>query len=245
MDNIEEITPLLEHAILAGLCPAIPIPLVDDAIENVLRRRMMRKLLADHGIQADDATVKRLTEKKSNFLLGCFTMLAVYPVKKLFRKVFFVLAIKDCVDEASRVLHEGYLLRHALRKGMVDQGILQAEKALHFKAALDRTFKANDPRPLNQILREAFGKGGTILRKSSSEVYDRLRVILGTRSTSQAEAAIEQIQQEEPPAVQELIDGVQARIWTQRGYLDALAKTFEKELSREPESATRGAAPRP
>jgi hypothetical protein len=231
MDARTEIPSLAQHAVLAGLCPLIPSPVVDDAIENVFRRRMVREILQERGFEASDTQVRTLTEAPRRFFLGCLLAMLVYPIKKLFRKFFFVLALKDCVDEASRVLHEGLLLRHALSTGRLDAALLSDPKALgRFRDTMLRTLATTDTRPLNQILRKAFGTGGTALRKAASALQDQLTG-QGRRPLREAQAyAALDADPNGPPEVERLVRQVEVGLFTEEGYLDRLLLGFERAL---------------
>ena len=53
-------------AALAGLCPLIPIPFVDDAIIDQVRQRMYRKVFAHNGLDIGDDDLRYLTTRIGN-----------------------------------------------------------------------------------------------------------------------------------------------------------------------------------
>src|ERR1043166_3337787 len=107
---------LVAHAVLTGLTPLIPLPLVDDLAKNYFRRRLVRGLGAASGRGlSDDEASALLKEKGRGCLLGCLSAALVYPLKAVFRKVFYFLEWKRAVDLASRTYHFGYLTAYALR----------------------------------------------------------------------------------------------------------------------------------
>lgn len=102
-----------EHGVTslqAGAIQLIPVPFVDDWVTTRLRRRMVRSVLRARGISFDrdvpriaarwdrGSTVERLRRGTLN--------LAVKPLRKMFRTVFFWLAIHRAV----RTAVETYLL---------------------------------------------------------------------------------------------------------------------------------------
>src|ERR1043165_7283042 len=90
---------IILHSILAVLTPLIPIPFVDDLVKAYFKRRMVRKLAAAQSQYLNDADVARLADDPdSGCLLGCLTTVLVYPLKAIFRKVFFFLEWKRAVD---------------------------------------------------------------------------------------------------------------------------------------------------
>src|SRR5438045_2824658 len=107
---------LVAHAVLVGLTPLIPVPVVDDLAKNYFRRRLVRGLAAASGRALSDAEFAALLkERERGCLRGCLTAVVVYPLKATFRKVFYFLEWKRAVDLASRTYHFGYLVGYALR----------------------------------------------------------------------------------------------------------------------------------
>ena len=105
---------IASHCAVAGLCPLIPIPFVDDLIVERIHRRMNASLCEQHGIKLLPLSSKLLAESESDLLNGALKGLLMWPIKKLLRKMLIVLAIKNCVDVATEVFHEGWLLARAL-----------------------------------------------------------------------------------------------------------------------------------
>ena len=123
---------LVVPSLWVGLSPLIPVPLVDDWARDKARRRFARELLVEHGgIELEDRALRHLAvgpkPPSKGCVQGCLTLAFLKPLlflaarifQKLFRKILFVLTIKDCADRFSHNLHETYLLRHALRRAPV------------------------------------------------------------------------------------------------------------------------------
>src|ERR1043165_9391338 len=107
---------LVTHAVLVGLTPLIPVPLLDDLVKNYFRRRMVRSLAASAGRTLDEKELDALaSERERGCLTGCLYTVLVYPLKAVFRKVFYFLEIKRAVDLASRTYHFGYVVSYSLR----------------------------------------------------------------------------------------------------------------------------------
>src|SRR5215207_10268319 len=108
---------LVTHAVLTGLTPLIPVPLVDDLVKSYFRKRLVRSLAAAAGRPLTDEESDALaSEGEAGCLRGCATTVLVYPLKAVFRKVFYFLEWKRAVDLTSRTYHYGYLVGHALRR---------------------------------------------------------------------------------------------------------------------------------
>src|ERR1051325_3817119 len=80
---------LVTHAVLVGLTPLIPVPLLDDLVKNYFRRRMVRGLAAASGRSLSEEELKALaSEKERGCLTGCLIAVLVYPLKAVFRRGF-------------------------------------------------------------------------------------------------------------------------------------------------------------
>src|ERR1700754_4434041 len=106
---------LITHAVLVGLTPLIPLPVVDDLAKNYFRRRLVRRLASAHGRSLSGEELGALTKEQGRGCVrGCLTAVVVYPLKAVFRKVFYFLEWKRAVDLTSRTYHFGYLTSYAL-----------------------------------------------------------------------------------------------------------------------------------
>ncbi|PYT01215.1 MAG: hypothetical protein DMF65_08050 [Acidobacteria bacterium] len=108
---------LVTHAVLAGLTPLIPVPVVDDLAKNYFRKRLVRRLAAANGRGLSIEELAALTrEREGGCVRGCLVAAVVYPLKAVFRKIFYFLEWKRAVDLASRTYHFGYLVNYAMQR---------------------------------------------------------------------------------------------------------------------------------
>ena len=106
---------IILHSILAGLTPLIPIPFLDDLVKTYFKRRLVRKLAASHSQMLREADVETLADDKdSGCLAGCLTTVLLYPLKAIFRKIFFFLEWKRAIDTVSHTYYQGFLIEFAL-----------------------------------------------------------------------------------------------------------------------------------
>lgn len=143
------------HSVVAGLCPLIPVPFVDDMIIRRITRRMHTRLFAAHGLTLSPAGAKALSAAPTGWVRGAATTVAWMPVRRLLRKAVIVMAVKDCADVASSVFHDGWLVAHLLERGpRPDLGSTrQLEKV---RKAMLETYRDIDPAPLRRALVGAF-----------------------------------------------------------------------------------------
>ncbi|MEM7581834.1 MAG: hypothetical protein AAF560_00515 [Acidobacteriota bacterium] len=119
---------IVSYSLASGLCPLIPIPLLDDWARDLLRHRLVAQLAlaAEQPLASDAAKLLACgynPPTASGCAIGCLRTLVIKPivfiatviVRKLVRKILFFLTIKDTVDTFSQTFHEAYLVRHALR----------------------------------------------------------------------------------------------------------------------------------
>jgi hypothetical protein len=110
------------HAVLAALCPLVPVPFVDDILVGQVRKHMTRGLAHELGVPLSEPQIAVLAgtvdlEPGSALLRGCLggsVKLGLALLKAIFSKLVFVLAFKKSVEQAEEVFREGVLLHHAL-----------------------------------------------------------------------------------------------------------------------------------
>jgi hypothetical protein len=121
---------LVTHAVLTGLTPLIPVPLVDDLVKSYFRKRLVRSLAASAGrVLSDEEANTLASESEGGCLRGCVGAVLIYPLKAVFRKIFYFLEWKRAVDLTSRTYHFGYLVGHALRRREGAPSLLDAHGA--------------------------------------------------------------------------------------------------------------------
>ena len=103
------------YVLFSALCPLIPLPFVDDWALREVRRAYFVRILGD----APSALLaaRTLSEARGSFFPGCLWLLVFYPIKKLFRTLFYFLTVKQCLDEAALTLVQGDMVREALGDG--------------------------------------------------------------------------------------------------------------------------------
>ena len=138
------------HAVLAALCPLVPVPFVDDILVGRVKKHMTRGLAQELGAELSEPQIAVLAgavdlEPSGALLRGCLgasVKLGLALLKAVFSKLVFVLAFKKSVEQAEEVFREGVLLHHALttHRGRLPERSaddnLQA-RARHLRKAID------------------------------------------------------------------------------------------------------------
>lgn len=134
------------HVLVSGLCMAIPLPFVDDYLSRKALRRALAVDAEAAGSPLDDAALDALTDDRANLLVGCLRAALLWPVKKLFRTVFFVFTIKDVIDVATRSAEVVAMVRIARAQGWLPA------RARDVRDALEVSFGRHRWSPVTRFL---------------------------------------------------------------------------------------------
>lgn len=225
------------YSVLAGLCPLIPVPFLDDRVLDAVKRRMTTVLARERGVT--------LTARQRDFLAGTWSepkgclertgglavKLTVKLIGKIFRKVLIFLALKEASEVASRTFHEGYLLHllfdPATPPGWPEPGKPQDDdSAWRARWAIDRAVAESDPRPVNQAIRRAFRGSRGLLRSSARVLARGVRPGAGAPDGASSEERTAAVEAEEASRLSGVVDPLASELWRERGYLDALETRF-------------------
>jgi hypothetical protein len=136
-------------ATFAGLCPLIPIPLVDMIFEWYFRQRIGPVIARRRGRPLSSAVIQDIN-RGDGCLGGCLgwpIKLTIKLLKRLSRKILYFLAIKEATDQLSHYWHRAYLLDY-----MVQHGYLADESVSDTAAqALEKVLDHPHISPLNQL----------------------------------------------------------------------------------------------
>ncbi|MDY7229642.1 hypothetical protein [Hyalangium rubrum] len=213
------------HAVASGLTPLIPVPFLDDYALRQVRERMIRAVLQEHSLPTPQKAVvvlagSHVSSTLGGRILGVLKTVALFPFKKIFRRIFLVLWVKDCVDMTSVTLHHGYLIQHALARGDLNASSLETDAPLRVHDAIVAACKEMDTRPVNQLLKRFFEGSRLLLSEATKALMNPL---LGQPRVPQ---------KGEEAEVASLADRLAAALWEQRGYFTSLEQRYEKHMGR-------------
>lgn len=224
------------YSVLAGLCPLLPMPYVDDwALERV-QRRMVRELGESRELELSDSEVRLLAGEGERRLWPGFlkgTAMAVSSgarrvLRKVFKTAFFVLLMRDGVHRAVETFVQGYLFLYASRlpQGLRPAGRTPA-RVRAVRAAVLETMREEDVKPIHRAIGRAFRRSFDLLVKAASRlggVFGRLRA--GEQADEGAAL------KEEEELLGGFVDRLAAALWGNEEYFERLEKSFEKRLDR-------------
>jgi hypothetical protein len=153
-------------ATCAGLSVLIPLPLVDLLFETIFRRRIPGTISKARGRDVEPAVRRRLARPVTASALswsGCLVVpFAVlrYILRRLWRKIIYILAVKDATAALTEYWHRAFLTDHMIRIGHLDEG---ADTDLAVKV-FRRVLRDIDPSPLTGLARQTVANVGNVFR---------------------------------------------------------------------------------
>lgn len=133
---------IAHQAMLVALAGLIPFPFVDTWIQGWLRAELVEQLGRHHERPFERAQVRVLSAGHANYILGCVIGLVWWPIKKIFRKLIYVLTVKDAIDAASDAWLRGEMVHRALEKGALPS------QSKSVRAAMDAALKTHGRSPV-------------------------------------------------------------------------------------------------
>lgn len=191
---------LVTHAVLTGLTPLIPVPLVDDLVKDYFRRRLLRSLAAANGRGLSGEELDALaSERDRGCLAGCVLSVLVYPLKAVFRKLFYFLEWKRAADLTSRTYHFGYLADYAMRRRASGASALDLRGAAAVSEAIQAVCREAPVKPLESAVGGTFRQSKRVLSSAAGLLAGALR-----RQPARAEQVAEAIERVEPEEERQL-----------------------------------------
>jgi hypothetical protein len=204
---------LVTYSLLAGLTPLIPVPLVDDLVKNYFRKRMLRSLAAEAGRALSEEEVDALAaEAERGCVTGCLLTALVYPLKAVFRKLFYFLEWKRAADLTSRTYHFGYLAGYAMRPRAGGASVLDLRGAVAVGQAIDAVCREAPIKPLEAAVGGTFRQSRRVLKGAASLLSSSLRRVTGRGRAEQVAEAIESVEPEEERQLDPVVSRLQRSI---------------------------------
>ena len=222
---------------MTGLCPLIPIPLLDDWVRDLLRRRLSRELARLHEVELSDSEVKLLACGQRQLsvegcLRGCFVAAVIRPLvkvvikvlQKLFRKILIFLMVKDSVDTFSQTFHEAYLQRHAFASGSLPKA-----PAAEVRQAIEVVVAETDPRPVEQLVRRTFRTSWRLIKHGAAQLTRLTRSL--HRAHGDDETPVHELDLSgEEEVLGAVVDELTEELEAESPYLNRLEKSFDEHM---------------
>lgn len=152
-------------ATCAGLTALLPIPFVDLAFETYFRHRMPETIVKVRHRELAAPAGRRFGRGIGGFfsLEGCLAIpgqLVLYIVKKIWRKLIYILAIADATALVAAYWQRAYLLDHIITAGHAGPDVDWQRSATVFEKVLVET----DTSPLMGLARQTVSSVHRVLR---------------------------------------------------------------------------------
>jgi len=152
-------------ATCAGLSALIPLPLVDLVFETIFRRRMPGKISKARGSEVLPRTKIQLARPLNGSLSwsGCLAvpfMVVRYILRRLWRKIIYIFAVKDATTALTEYWHRAFLIDHMIRAGHLAPGADPDLAIRVYRHVLHEV----DPSPLTGLARQTVANVRHVLR---------------------------------------------------------------------------------
>ena len=263
MTQVDDSTPasgrdlrqIVSYSLASGLCPLIPIPILDDWARDLLRHQLVTQLVAQSGTPLDTHGCKVLAcgyhpTTASGCALGCLRTMVIKPVvffatvilRKLVRKILFFLTIKDTVDTFSQTFHETYLVRHALQIGAITPsdpasatpagadaatGPTVDPQLLATRQAIEEVYRTADTGTVSALARSLFKTS----RRGIALAVRHMTQLLRQRGRTADQQLSDRLENEGEVHLGELIDDLTEDLESRASYLRQLEIRLEQRLA--------------
>jgi len=204
-------TLITTHAVLVGLTPLIPIPIIDDLIKSYFQRRLIRKLATAYSYNLSTKDIKTLADNPdTGCLWGCLGMVFLYPIKKIFSKIFFFLEWKRAIDIVSKTYHHGYLFEYVLQEQWLAPA--GSRNAAEVRAAMDTVCREINISPIEKAVSGTFYQSKEVLKGAADLLRRSLQRTPGKPSEESVAQAAEAVEAEEEQQLGGVVSKLQKAI---------------------------------
>jgi hypothetical protein len=152
-------------ATCAGLSVLIPVPLVDLVFETIFRRRIPGKISKTRGSEILPRTKVQLARPVNDALSlsGCLAvpfMVVRYVLRRLWRKIIYIFAVKDATTALTEYWHRAFLTDHMVRAGHLVPDVDTDLAVRVYRQVLQEI----DPSPLTGLARQTVANARNVLR---------------------------------------------------------------------------------
>jgi hypothetical protein len=185
-------------ATCAGLSVLIPLPLVDIVFETIFRRRIPKSISKARRRELPPETQAQLSRPVDGMLSwsGCLSMpfkLVRYVLRRLWRKIIYVFAVKDATTALTEYWHRAFLIDHMIRAGHLDPKVDIGLAVRIYRQVLDEI----DPSPLTGLARQTVANVRHVFRLllrahrlGAAEVTRSLGELLSSHSKSAGDSLV-------------------------------------------------------
>jgi len=169
------------YSVLVGLTPLIPIPVLDDLVKGFFYRKLVQSLALAHNFTLSTEEIAALSEERGKgCLYGCLFGTFEFLVKRLVRKIIFILEWRRAIDLVTHTYYVGHLMDFAFEKGWYTPG--DVAQASRLRAAIEQTRAGANTNLVKRAVRDSFNQSRKMVLSTVQQISDSLRDIAFRRS---------------------------------------------------------------
>ena len=226
-------------SVLAGLCPLIPMPFVDDWAIGTIHRRMVRELGESRDLNLTEEEIRLLAgtgEKRwPGLLKGAALAMrrgVTKVVGKLFKTAFYVLLLREGVHRAVETFVEGYLLLYAAGLPQALRPASRTEETVRaVRGAVVSTMKEADVTAIHKAIGRAFQESFGLLTEAAVKLGSRWKGLRSGKDVASAPEGGVPLEEEEE-ILGGFVDRLAGSLWGDEEYFESLEKAFDARLAR-------------
>jgi len=174
-------TLIITHAVLIGLTPLIPIPVLDDLVKSFFYKRLVELLAFRHKLTLSVSEVNVLAEDRTQgFFKGCLIGTLEYVVKRLIRKLTIVLEWRRAINVVTHAYYFGYLMDYAFQQGLYMPG--DPRQAVRLRSAIETARLNANTNLVKRIVQSSFNQSRAAVLRAVQQVSRSLQDIAFKRS---------------------------------------------------------------
>lgn len=174
-------TIIITHAVLIGLTPLIPIPVLDDLVKSFFYSRLIQSLAFRYKLTLSTSEINILAEDRGQGLVrGCLIGTLEYIVKRLIRKLTIVLEWRRAIDIVTHAYYVGYLMDYAFQQGWYVPSDVQ--HAVQFRSAIEAARMNANTDLVRRIVQSSFNQSRSVILHVVQQVSRSLQDIAFRRS---------------------------------------------------------------
>lgn len=172
---------IITYAVLIGLTPLIPIPILDDLVKSFFSKNLVRSLASAYRFALSEGEVVALAEDRGQGCVnGCLIGMIEYIVKRVLRKIIFVLEWRRTINLVTQAYYVGYLMDYAFQQGLYTSG--NVEQAMQLRSAIERARGGANTNLVKRIVRASFDQSRALVLTAAQQIANSLRDIALRRS---------------------------------------------------------------
>lgn len=174
-------TLIITHAVLIGLTPLIPVPVLDDLVKSYFYKRLVRSLAASYKLTLTAAEINILAEDRGQGLIrGCLIGVLEYLLKRLIRKLTVVLEWRRAIDIVTRTYYVGYLMDYTFQQSWYVPG--DPQRADRLRSAIEGARENANTDLVKRIVQSSFNQSRKSVIKAVQQVSQSLKDLAFRRS---------------------------------------------------------------